>query len=155
MNEKITTIAAAKSDRPNVQTVAVLPFVNMSGNQDDEYFCDGLAEDLLNALTKVDALKVAPRRSAFSFKGKSTTLSEIGTALSVTSVVEGSMRRSGDRVRISVRLINPADGYQMWAERYDREMRDIFALQDDLTLAVVEALKVTLFGDEKAAVLRR
>ena len=125
----------------------------MSANQDDEYFCEGLAEDLLNALAKIDALKVVPRRSAFSFKGKSTTLSDIGTTLGVNNVVEGSIRRSGDRVRISVRLINPADGYQVWAERYDREMRDIFALQDDITLAVVEALKVTLFGDAKAAVL--
>ncbi len=155
VSEMITTIAGSKSDRLKVQTVAVLPFINMSANQDDEYFCDGLAEDLLNALAKMDALKVAARRSAFSFKGKSTTLSDIGTTLGVNNVVEGSIRRSGDRVRISVRLINPADGYQMWSERYDREMRDIFALQDDITLAVVEALKVTLFGDEKAAVLRR
>ena len=149
------TNAISKSDSPEVQTVAVLPFVNMSGNHDDEYFCDGLAEDLLNALAKIDALKVAARRSAFSFKGKSTTLSDIGKALGAASLVEGSIRRSGNRVRISVRLINSVDGYQMWAERYDREMRDIFALQDDVTLAVVEALKVTLFGDEKAAVLRR
>src|SRR5688572_27215656 len=127
----------------------------MSANLDDEYFCDGLAEDLLNALAKIDALKVAARRSAFSFKGQNTTLSAIATALGVNKVVEGSIRRSGNRVRISVRLINPADGYQLWSERYDREMRDIFALQDDITLAVVEALKVTLFGNEKAAVLRR
>jgi serine/threonine-protein kinase len=151
----ITTTADSKSDRFKIQTVAVLPFINMSANQDDEYFCDGLAEDLLNALAKIDTLKVVPRRSAFSFKGKSTPLSDIGTTLGVNNVVEGSIRRSGDRVRISVRMINPADGYQLWAERYDREMHDIFALQDDITLAVVEALKVTLFGDEKAAVLRR
>src|SRR5688500_1138518 len=148
-------IAGSKSARPRIQTVAVLPFVNMSANLDDEYFCDGLAEDLLNALAKIDALKVAARRSAFSFKGQNTTLSAIATALGVNTVVEGSIRRSGNRVRISVRLINPADGYQLWSERYDREMRDIFAHQDDITLAVVEALRVTLFGDEKAAVLRR
>jgi len=154
-SELIPIIAGSKSDRPKVQTVAVLPFINMGANQDDEYFCDGLAEDLLNALAKIDSLKVAARRSAFSFKGKNTILSDIGKTLAVNNVVEGSIRRSGDRVRISVRLINPADGYQLWAERYDREMRDIFALQDDITLAVVEALKVTLFGDEKAAVLRR
>ena len=151
----ITAIAGSKSDRNKVQSVAVLPFVNMSANQDDEYFCDGLAEELLNALAKIDALKVAARRSAFSFKGKSATLSAIGTTLGVNNVVEGSIRRSGNRVRISVQLINAADGYQVWSEHYDREMRDIFALQDDITLAVVEALKVTLFGDEKAAVLRR
>ena len=133
----------------------MLPFVNMSANEDDEYFCDGLAEELLNALSKIDALKVAARTSAFSFKGKSATVSAIATTLGVNNVVEGSVRRSGNRVRISVQLINAADGYQLWSERYDREMRDIFALQDDITLAVVEALKVTLFGDEKAAVLRR
>jgi eukaryotic-like serine/threonine-protein kinase len=151
----ITTIAGSQSDRNKVQSVAVLPFVNMSANEDDEYFCDGLAEELLNALSKIDALKVAARTSAFSFKGKSATVSAIATTLGVNNVVEGSVRRSGNRVRISVQLINAADGYQLWSERYDREMRDIFALQDDITLAVVEALKVTLFGDEKAAVLRR
>jgi eukaryotic-like serine/threonine-protein kinase len=151
----ITAIAGSKSDRNKVQSVAVLPFVNMSANEDDEYFCDGLAEELLNALSKIDALKVAARTSAFSFKGKSATVSAIATTLGVNSVVEGSIRRSGNRVRISVQLINAADGYQLWSQRYDREMRDIFVLQDDITLAVVEALRVTLFGDEKAAVLRR
>ena len=151
----ITAIAASTSDRAMVQSVAVLPFVNMSANEDDEYFCDGLAEELLNALSKIDALKVAARTSAFSFKGKSATVSAIGTTLGVTNVVEGSIRRAGNRVRISVQLINAADGYHLWSERYDREMRDIFALQDDITLDVVEALKVTLFGDEKAAALKR
>ena len=150
-----TAIAGSTPDQATVQSVAVLPFVNMSANEDDEYFCDGLAEELLNALSKIDALKVAARTSAFSFKGKSATVSAIGATLGVTNVVEGSIRRSGNRVRISVQLINAADGYHLWSERYDREMRDIFALQDDITLAVVEALKVTLFGDEKAAALKR
>jgi serine/threonine protein kinase len=134
----ITAIAGWKSDRNKMQSVAVLPFVNMSANEDDEYFCDGLAEELLNALAKIDALKVAARTSAFSFKGKSVTVSAIGTTLGVNNVVEGSIRRSGNRVRISVQLINAADGYQLWSERYDREMRDIFALQDDITLAVAK-----------------
>src|SRR5688500_3342813 len=122
LTEVSTTIGRSESDRRRVQTVAVLPFVNMSANHDDEYFCDGLAEDLLNALAKIDALKVAARRSAFSFKGKGTPLSAIGTTLGVASVIEGSIRRSGDRVRISVRLITAADGYQVWSEQYDREM---------------------------------
>ena len=113
VSEMITTIAGSKSGRLKVQTVAVLPFVNMTANQDDEYFCDGLAEDLLNALAKIDALKVAARRSAFSFKGKSTTLSDIGTTLGVDNVVEGSIRRSGDRVRISVRLIKSSSFTQL------------------------------------------
>ena len=138
-----------------MKSVAVLPFANMSADGDNEHFCDGLAEELLNALSKIDALKVAARTSAFSFKGKSATVSTIARTLGVNNILEGSIRRSGNRLRISVQLINAADGYQLWSERYDREMSDIFALQDEITLAVVAALKVTLFGDEKAAVLRR
>jgi eukaryotic-like serine/threonine-protein kinase len=138
-----------------VTSIAVLPFANMSAAEEDEYFCDGLAEELLNALARIDALKVAARTSAFSFKGKNATVGTIARTLGVTNILEGSIRRSGNRVRISVQLINAADGYQLWSERYDREMSDIFALQDEITLAVVAALKVTLFGDEKAAVLRR
>jgi eukaryotic-like serine/threonine-protein kinase len=137
-----------------VKSVAVLPFANMSADHDDEHFCDGLAEELLNALSKIDALRVAARTSAFSFKGKRADVSTIARTLGVSNILEGSIRRSGNRLRISVQLINAADGYQVWSERYDREMRDIFALQDDITLAVVEALKVKLFGEEKAAVLK-
>ena len=136
-------------------SIAVLPFTNMSADDDNEYFCDGLAEELLNALSKIEDLKVAARTSAFSFKGKNTNVSEIGRQLSVKNVLEGSVRKSGNRLRISVQLINASDGFQLWSERYDREMRDIFDLQDELTLAVVDALKLTLFGDEKAAILKR
>ena len=138
-----------------ITSVAVLPFANMSADGDNEYFCDGLAEELLNALSKIDALKVAARTSAFSFKGKGADAGTIGRTLGVTNILEGSVRRSGNRLRVSVQLVNAADGYQLWSERYDREMRDIFELQDEITLAVVEALKLTLFGDQKAAVLRR
>jgi serine/threonine-protein kinase len=127
----------------------------MSADEDNEHFCDGLAEELLNALSKIDALKVAARTSAFSFKGKSADVGTIGRALGVSSILEGSIRRSGNRLRISVQLDNAADAYREWSERYDREMRDIFALQDEITLAVVEALKVTLFAETKAAVLKR
>ncbi len=147
-------IAGPGSAVRQAKSVAVLPFANMSADEDDEHFCDGLAEELLNALSKIDALKVAARTSAFSFKGKSADVGTIARTLGVSNVLEGSIRRSGNRLRISVQLINAADGYQVWSERYDREMRDIFALQDDITLAVVEALKVTLFGEEKAAVLK-
>ena len=137
------------------RSIAVLPFVNMSGDTDNEYFCDGLAEELLNALTKIGDLKVAARTSAFSFKGKNTNVSEIGHALGVSEIVEGSVRKSGDHLRITVQLINAADGYQLWSERYDRQMRDIFDLQDEITLAVVDALRMKLLGNEKAAVLKR
>src|SRR6266478_7068173 len=141
---------------PQVQSsIAVLPFVNMSGDLENEYFCDGLAEELLNALAKIDELKVAARTSAFSFKGKNTNVSEIGRALGVSKVVEGSVRKSGDNLRITVQLINASDGYHLWSERYDRQTRDIFDLQDEITLAVVDALKMKLLGNEKAAVLKR
>jgi serine/threonine-protein kinase len=136
-------------------SIAVLPFVNMSADPENDYFCDGLSEELLNALAKIEDLKVAARTSAFSFKGKDATVSGIGRALNVTSVLEGSVRKSGNRLRITVQLINTADGYHLWSERYDREMKDIFDVQDEITLAVVAALKVKLLGKEKAAVLKR
>jgi adenylate cyclase len=135
-------------------SIAVLPFVNMSGDTDNEYFCDGLAEELLNALAKIDGLKVAARTSAFSFKGKAVDIGEIGQKLSVKCVLEGSVRKSGDKLRITVQLINAADGYHLWSERYDRGMQDIFDVQDEITIAVVESLKLKLFSGQKAAVLK-
>ena len=136
-------------------SIAVLPFANMSAEAGNEYFCDGLAEELLNALAKIEDLQVAARTSAFSFKNKNVEVSEIGRALHVKTVLEGSVRKSGDRLRITVQLINAADGYHLWSERYDRELKDIFVVQDEITLAVVDALKVKLLGEEKAAMLRR
>ncbi|CAN5758563.1 hypothetical protein BH20ACI3_BH20ACI3_24840 [soil metagenome] len=136
-------------------SIAVLPFQNMSADEDNEYFCDGLAEELLNALSKIDELKVAARTSAFFFKGKNTNVSEIGEKLSVNNVLEGSVRKSGDRLRISVQLISVSDGFQLWSERYDRELRDVFDVQDEIALSVVDALKLKLFGAEKVAVLKR
>ena len=136
-------------------SVAVLPFVNMSADPENEYFCDGLSEELLNALTRIENLKVAARTSAFSFKGKDATVSGIGRALNVSSVLEGSVRKSGNRLRITVQLVNAADGYHIWSERYDRELEDIFDVQDEIALSVVDALKVKLLGAEKAAVLKR
>lgn len=137
------------------QSIAVLPFANISADEENEYFCDGLAEELLNALAKIDELKVAARTSAFSFKGKNTEAREIGKTLNVNTVLEGSVRKAGNRVRINVQLVNAADGYHLWSERYDREMKDIFDVQDEITLAVVDALKVKLLGAKKAAVLKR
>src|SRR5258705_10719653 len=143
----------APQEAPN--SIAILPFSNLSADPDNEYFCDGLAEELLNALAKIDHLKVAARTSAFSFKGKNTNVSEIGKKLSVETVLEGSVRRSGNRLRITVQLVNASNGYQLWTERYDREMRDIFDLQDEITLTIVDVLKLKLFSDEKAALLKR
>src|SRR5439155_21007977 len=103
-------------------SIVVLPFVNMSADSENEYFCDGLAEELLNALAKIETLKVAARTSAFSFKGKNTNVREIGRKLNVGVVLEGSVRKSGNRLRITAQLINVADGYHLWSERYDRQI---------------------------------
>ena len=139
----------------SMPSIAVLPFVNMSADAENEYFCDGLAEELLNALAKIDNLKVAARTSSFSFKGKNVNVDEIGRALHVNTVLEGSVRKSGNRMRITVQLVNASDGYHLWSERYDKEMQDIFDVQDEITLAVVAALKLKLLGGERAAVLKR
>jgi len=127
----------------------------VSADPENEFFCDGLAEELLNALGKIEELKVAARTSAFSFKGKNVNVSEIGRALGVNTVLEGSVRKAEERVRITVQLVSIADGYHLWSERYDREMKDIFDVQDEITLAIVDALKVKLLGAKKAAVLKR
>ena len=140
---------------PDTPSIAVLPFVNMSADAENEYFCDGLAEELLNALAKVEGLKVAARTSSFSFKGKEADIGEVGRKLNVRTVLEGSVRKVGNRLRVTTQLINVADGYHLWSERYDRQMEDIFDVQDEITLAVVDALKVKLLGEEKAAVLKR
>jgi serine/threonine-protein kinase len=124
----------------HVASIAVLPFVNRSPNADDEYFCDGLADELLHMLATIQGLRVAGRTSAFSFKGKNATLAEIGQALHVATVLEGSVRKAGPRVRISVQLVHVSDGYQLWSETYDRTLEDIFAVQDEVARAVVAAL---------------
>ncbi|HEX9773391.1 MAG TPA: tetratricopeptide repeat protein [Steroidobacteraceae bacterium] len=127
-------------------SIAVLPFVNMSNDPDQEYFSDGIAEELLNALARVKALKVAARTSAFSFKGKDVDLREVGRKLNVATVLEGSVRKSGERLRITAQLIDVGTGYHLWSEIYDRELTDIFAIQDDITSRIVSALQVHLDG---------
>jgi len=131
-------------------SIAVLPFVNMSGDPENEYFSDGLSEELLNVLAKVNELKVAARTSSFHFKGQTGNIAEIANSLGVASVLEGSVRQSGARVRITAQLINAADGYHMYSETFDRDLTDIFAVQDEIANAVTEALKVKLLGDETA-----
>jgi len=124
----------------------VLPFTDMSAAKDQDWFCDGIAEEILNALTPLKGLRVAARTSAFSFKGKSDDLRTIGDKLNVTTVLEGSVRRAGDRVRITVQLSDVANGFQLWSERYDRELKDIFDVQDEIAKAIAERLRVTLAG---------
>jgi len=140
------TVAKAQ---PSKASVAVLPFVNMSDDRENEYFSDGLSEELLNVLTKISALKVAARTSSFFFKGHTGDIAEIARRLGVASVLEGSVRRSGSRVRITAQLINAADGYHLWSETYDRELNDILAVQDDIASSVAEALRVKLLDTEE------
>ncbi len=136
-------------------SIAVLPFENRGRGDEDEYFSDGISEDITSALGKVERLHVAPRSMAFQFKGKRPTPREVGAALNVGHVLEGSVRRAGNRVRINVELIAIEEGCQVWSERYDRVMEDIFAIQDEISQAIVENLKVKLARSEKDLLAKR
>ncbi len=129
-------------------SIAVLPFVNMSGDTDNEYFSDGLSEELLNLLAKIPALHVAGRTSSFQFKDTNEDLRLIGEKLNVANVLEGSVRQSGTRLRITAQLINADTGYHLWSETYDRELTDVFAIQDEIASNVVNAMRLKLLGDE-------
>ena len=153
MRAKLDAVPPA-SDIRAVPSIAVLPLVNLSRDPDQEYFADGLAEELLNLLAKVPGLHVAGRTSSFSFKGKNEDLRAIGQKLNVKTVLEGSVQRAGDRLRITTQLINAADGYHVWSETYDRKLTDVFAVQDEISRSVVAALKVQLLP-ERAAGLER
>jgi serine/threonine protein kinase/tetratricopeptide (TPR) repeat protein len=144
--ETSTTPYPAHAPVERVPSIAVLPFADMSAAKDQDWFCDGLAEEILNALTSLKGLRVAARTSAFSFKGKSDDLRSIGEKLNVTTVLEGSVRRAGDRVRITAQLSDVQNGYQLWSERYDRELKDIFDIQDEIAKSIADRLKVTLAG---------
>src|SRR5687768_9549487 len=141
------TVSAAKS-------VAVLPFANMSADPENEYFTDGMAEELINALSKIQSLRVASRTSSFAFKGKNEDIGEIGRKLKVSTVLEGSVRKIGNRLRIGAQLINVADGYQLWSEKFDRNMEDVFTIQDEISQAIFDALRVILSEGEKKAIER-
>ena len=140
-----TVTAAPESEKPSI---AVLPFVNRSRDEEDEYFSDGLADELLSVLAKIRGLRVAARTSSSSFKGKDATIAEIGESLRVATVLEGSVRRVGNRVRIAVQLVKVEDGYPLWSETFDRTLDDIFAVQDDIAQSVVKELRTTLLGEE-------
>ena len=139
-------------DRPSV---AVLPFANLSADPEQEFFCDGMAEEIINALAQIKDLRVVARTSAFAFKGKQEDVRTIGRSLAVGAIVEGSVRKAGDRLRIMAQLIDARDGSHLWSERYDRRMSDVFEIQDEISLAIVEKLEVNLLGAERAAVVRR
>jgi TolB-like protein len=136
-------------------SVAVLPFLNMSDEADNEYFSDGISEELLNVLVRIDGLRVPSRTSSFTFKGSNKKLDEIGRELNVDHVLEGSVRRAGDRIRVTAQLIDVHTDTHLWSETYTRELDDIFAVQDEIARAIVAALKVTLTGDEAGELSRR
>jgi len=129
---------------PPAAAVAVLPFTNMSGDPNNEYFSDGITDDIIMALTQVKSLRVAARTSSFAYKNKNEDLATIGRTLGVSSVLQGSVRRAGNRVRVTVQLMNAQDGFQLWSERFDRDLDDIFAIQDEIARGIVDQLQVTL-----------
>jgi TolB-like protein len=137
MDHMAMKVADERGDESS--SIAVLPFVNMSPDPENKYFGDGLAEELINALTQLKGLHVAARTSAFRFRGRETDIKEIGQQLNVSIILEGSVRKAGKRLRITAQLINIADGYHLWSERYDREMEDIFAIQDEITAAIIDS----------------
>ncbi len=146
------------ADAPGVRRrhgICVLPFANMSGDVEQEYFSDGISEDIITDLTKVAALSVTARNTAFSFKGKPFDVTELAGRLGVGFVLEGSVRKAGARVRITAQLIDGVAGDQVWAERWDRDLADIFALQDEISEAIVGAVKLKLLPEERAAIERR
>jgi non-specific serine/threonine protein kinase len=134
------------SQRPSI---AVLPFANMSTDKEQEYFCDGIAEDILNDLTGIEELRVVSRTSSFAFKGKAEDLRDVGRKLNAGTILEGSVRKAGNRLRITAQLINVADGYHLWSERYDRELDDVFAIQDEIAASIVKALRIKLGPDRE------
>jgi serine/threonine protein kinase/tetratricopeptide (TPR) repeat protein len=143
-----TTAAPAASEK----SIAVLPFVNMSADPENEYFTDGIAEEIINALSKVQALRVASRTSSFAFKGKNEDISGIGRHLKVSTVLEGSVRKAGNMLRVTAQLVDVANGYQLWSERFDRKLEDVFAIQDEIAASIVRALRVVLNEQEKKAI---
>jgi serine/threonine-protein kinase len=139
---------------PAEHSTAVLPFGNLSADPEAEYFSDGVTEEIINALSRVEGLHVAARTSSFAFKDRAVEISEIGSTLKVATVLEGSVRKAGNRIRITTQLVNVDDGYHLWSERYDREMGDVFAVQDEIARAIVNTLKVKLLGERDAPLVK-
>jgi len=137
-----------------VESIAVLPFINMSSDREDEYFADGVTEEIINALAQIQQLRVVARSSAFSFKGKHVDLRSMGKQLNVTRILEGSVRRAENHLRITVQLIDVQNGYHLWSERYDRDLKDIFEIQDEIARAIAERLKITLSGAGKKPLVK-
>ena len=144
-----TGLHSETSSVERTPSIAVLPFANMGADKENEYFSDGLAEEILNLLAKIPGLKVIARTSSFAFRGKEQDIRKIAETLRVATILEGSVRRAGSRVRVTAQLINAADGSHLWSERYDREMADVFAVQDEIAQAIASALQVKLSGSPR------
>jgi TolB-like protein len=144
--KELATRTGVSADPTMGDSIAVLPFASMSADPDDEFFADGMTEEIINALAQIDHLHVVARTSAFSFKGKYIDVRVIGKLLNVRTVLLGSVRRADYRLRITAQLVNVEDGYHLWSQRYDRELKDIFEIQDEIARSIAERLKVTLQG---------
>jgi serine/threonine protein kinase/Tfp pilus assembly protein PilF len=142
-----TCLPLSRTSSSAVKTIAVLPFINLSGDKENEYFSDGLTEEMIGALARLPGLRVTARTSAFALRDKNLDIREIGSRLSVEHILEGSVRSSGNRVRVTAQVINAADGYQLWSERYDREMKDVLDIQDEISRAIVDTLRMHLAKD--------
>jgi len=148
----------AKETFPTAQwknSIAVLPFVDMSPQKDQEYFCDGMTEELINRLSNIRELRVPARTSVFMFKGKAEDIREVGRKLNVEKVLEGSIRKIDNQLRVTAQLVNISDGFHLWSETYDRELKDVFNIWDEIALTIADKLKLTLLSDEKARVVKR
>ena len=138
------TAAPSVAVPARVPSLAVLPFANLSADKENEYFSDGLAEEIINALTQLPGLRVTARTSSFSFRGKEVDVRKIAARLNVENILEGSVRRAGNRIRVTAQLVSAADGYHLWSERYDRDMTDVFAIQDEIAQAIADKLRLSL-----------
>jgi adenylate cyclase len=141
-----TSTPSRQPNRGHERSIAVLPFVNLSSDRENEFLSDGISEDLLSAFSRIEGLRVAARTSCFAFKGRNEDIRKIGQALGVETVLEGSLRKAGAKLRITAQLVNVADGFNLWSDRFDREMQDVFAIQDDITRAIMAALRLRLSG---------
>jgi TolB-like protein/Flp pilus assembly protein TadD len=147
----IAPVSFPASDRKPQPSIAILAFFDMSPEKDQQHFCDGLAEEIINGLTQVNGVRVAARTSSFAFKGKDEDVRAIGRRLGVATVLEGSVRKAGDQMRITAQLIKTEDGCHLWADRYDQQVRDVFAIQDEISKSIVASLRAALIADEKRA----
>jgi adenylate cyclase len=147
-------IANIERETPAQASIAVLPFINMSADAENEFFADGITEEIINVLSQIGRLHVTARTSSFFFKGKHADMRQIGEQLNVQTVLEGSVRKIGDHLRITAQLVNAADGYHLWSERYDRELKDVFAIQDEIARSIAQRLKLSLEGDRSEQLVK-